>query len=99
MLNKWTYILKSIRVHLRPTIAPEACLHKSLSLNQLAKIFVARGMRGDKRYSYFTLVFHLLRHQNNAHLCTQRIPCGVWHANTLLMGHTAIFGLVSCSAS
>ena len=50
-------LLKSIRVHLRPPIAPEASLRKSLSLNQLAKIFVARGMRGDKRYSYFTLSF------------------------------------------
>ena len=36
-------------------------------------------------------VFHLLRH---LYLRTQCIPHGFWHANTLLMGHTAIFGLV-----
>ena len=40
--------LKSIRFHLRPPIAPEASLQESLSLNQLAKIFVARGIRGDE---------------------------------------------------
>ena len=40
--------LKSIRFHLRPPIALEASLCKSLSLNQLAKIFVAIGIRGDK---------------------------------------------------
>ena len=39
--------LKSIRFHLRPPIAPEACLCKSLSLN---KIFVARGMWGDSQW-------------------------------------------------
>ena len=41
----------------------------------------------------------LLRTACHTHLCTQHIPRGFWHANTLLMGHTAIFGLVSCSAS
>ena len=52
--------LKSICVHLRLPIALEASLRKSLSLNQLAKIFVARGMWGDKHYSYFTLCFSLV---------------------------------------
>ena len=44
-------LLKSIRFHLRPPIAPEASLRKSLSLNQLAKIFVAREVCEVKRYS------------------------------------------------
>ena len=52
--------IASIRFHLRLLIAPEASLRKSLSLNQLAEIFVARGIQGDKRYSYFTLSFSLV---------------------------------------
>ena len=54
------YKLKSIHFYLRPPIAPEASLLKSLSLNQLAKIFVVRGMRGDKDVADYSLSFSLV---------------------------------------